>query len=103
MDIRGKATRSPTASAKPAGKKGRPRGQVSGRREAEKALRASRRALLAAERKYRGFFENAVEGVYQSTVEGRYLDANPALARLYGYASPAEMMASANSAWTSAR
>ncbi|HXN35167.1 MAG TPA: ATP-binding protein [Opitutaceae bacterium] len=94
MDIRGKATKSPTASAKPGRKKGKPRGQVSGRREAEKALRASRRALLAAERKYRGFFENAVEGVYQSTVEGRYLDVNPALARLYGYASPAEMMAS---------
>jgi two-component system, cell cycle sensor histidine kinase and response regulator CckA len=60
---------------------------------AEKALRASKRALLAAERKYRGFFENAVEGVYQSTVEGRYLGVNPSLARLYGYSSPAAMMA----------
>jgi two-component system cell cycle sensor histidine kinase/response regulator CckA len=66
---------------------------ASGQRKAEKALRASKRALLAAERKYRGFFENAVEGVYQSTVEGRYLDVNPALARLYGYSSPAAMMA----------
>lgn len=65
---------------------------ASGQRKAEKALRASKRALLAAERKYRGFFENAVEGVYQSTVEGRYLDVNPSLARLYGYASPAAMM-----------
>jgi two-component system cell cycle sensor histidine kinase/response regulator CckA len=64
-----------------------------GRLRAEKALRAARRALLATERKYRGFFENAVEGVYQSTVEGRYLDANPSLARLYGYATPAEMIA----------
>jgi two-component system, cell cycle sensor histidine kinase and response regulator CckA len=66
---------------------------ASGQRKAEKALRASKRALLAAERKYRGFFENAVEGVYQSTVEGRYLDVNPALAKLYGYSSPAAMMA----------
>jgi PAS domain S-box-containing protein len=64
----------------------------SGRLKAEKALRAARRALLANERKYRGFFENAVEGVYQSTVEGRYLDANPSLAKLYGYATPREMM-----------
>jgi PAS domain S-box-containing protein len=91
MDIRGHSTRLP-AAAKPA--KGKARGRVSGRRDAEKELRASRRALLAAERKYRGFFENAVEGVYQSTVGGRYLDVNPSLARLYGYASPAEMMAS---------
>jgi len=66
---------------------------ASARRKAETALRASKRALLAAERKYRGFFENAVEGVYQSTVEGRYLDVNPALAKLYGYSSPAAMMA----------
>jgi PAS domain S-box-containing protein len=94
MDKRGRATRSPAASPKPGKKKRKARGQVSGRREAERALRASRRALLAAERKYRGFFENAVEGVYQSTVGGRYLDVNPSLARLYGYASPAEMMAS---------
>jgi PAS domain S-box-containing protein len=51
------------------------------------------RALRATERKYRGFFENSVEGAYQSTAEGQYLSVNPALARLYGYASPAEMMA----------
>jgi PAS domain S-box-containing protein len=54
--------------------------------------RKAERALRAAERKYRGFFENAVEGAYQSTAEGQYLSVNPALARLYGYASPAEMM-----------
>jgi PAS domain S-box-containing protein len=66
---------------------------ASGQRKAEKALRATKRALLATERKYRGFFENAVEGVYQSTVEGRYLGVNPSLARLYGYPSPAAMMA----------
>jgi PAS domain S-box-containing protein len=64
-----------------------------GIREAEKALRSARNALAATERKYRGFFENAVEGVYQSTVEGRYLDANPSLAKLYGYSTPAQMMA----------
>ena len=93
MDMRGHAAKAPAASAKPGRKKATARGQVSGRLQAVKALRASRRALLAAERKYRGFFENAVEGVYQSTVEGRYLDVNPSLARLYGYASPAEMMA----------
>jgi two-component system cell cycle sensor histidine kinase/response regulator CckA len=51
------------------------------------------RALRATERKYRGFFDHSVEGAYQSTAEGQYLSVNPALARLYGYASVAEMMA----------
>jgi two-component system, cell cycle sensor histidine kinase and response regulator CckA len=51
------------------------------------------RALRATERKYRGFFENSVEGAYQSTAEGQYLSINPALARLYGYTTAAEMMA----------
>jgi two-component system cell cycle sensor histidine kinase/response regulator CckA len=54
--------------------------------------RKAERSLRAAERKYRRFFENSVEGAYQSTAEGQYLSVNPALARLYGYDSPADMM-----------
>jgi diguanylate cyclase (GGDEF)-like protein/PAS domain S-box-containing protein len=50
-------------------------------------------ALRDAERRYRDIFENAALGIYQSTPEGRYLDVNPALARIYGYASPEELMA----------
>ncbi|MGD1907217.1 MAG: EAL domain-containing protein [Leptolyngbyaceae cyanobacterium] len=45
-------------------------------------------SLRQAERKYRGIFENAVEGIFQSTLDGAYLTANPMLARLYGYDSP---------------
>jgi PAS domain S-box-containing protein len=51
-------------------------------------------ALREAERKYRAIFENAVEGIFQSTVEGRFLTANPALARMLGYTSPEEMITS---------
>ena len=40
------------------------------------------------ESQYRSIFENAVEGIYQTTFEGRYLRVNPALARIYGHASP---------------
>ncbi|MBI5396394.1 MAG: PAS domain S-box protein [Verrucomicrobia bacterium] len=43
---------------------------------------------------YRSIFENAVGGVFQSTPEGRYLAANPALAQMLGYGSPAELLAS---------
>ena len=37
---------------------------------------------------YRSLFENAVEGIYRTTPEGRYLNANQALARIYGYDGP---------------
>src|SRR5579864_6889698 len=43
---------------------------------------------VGVESHYRSIFENAVEGIYQTTVDGRYLRVNPALARIYGYASP---------------
>ncbi len=49
-------------------------------------------ALLEAEQKYRGIFEHIVEGIFQTTHDGHYLSANSALARIYGYASPAELM-----------
>jgi len=48
--------------------------------------------LKAAETQYRGMFENAIEGIYQSTPDGRYLVANAALARMYGYETAEELM-----------
>ncbi len=50
-------------------------------------------ALLHAEEQYHGLFDHLVEGIFQTTPEGRYLLANAALARIYGYASPEELMA----------
>ncbi|MEP0891590.1 PAS domain S-box protein [Leptolyngbya sp. NM2-A1] len=50
--------------------------------------------LQRAEAKYRGIFENAVEGIFQSTVEGHYITVNPMLANIYGYNSPEELMES---------
>ncbi len=47
----------------------------------------------SAEAKYRSIFENAMEGIFQTTPEGRYLSANPALARMLGYSSPEELIA----------
>src|SRR6267154_1405439 len=48
--------------------------------------------LKARELTFRGIFENAVEGIYQSTPDGNYLEVNPALARMYGYESPAQLL-----------
>ncbi len=55
------------------------------RKQAEEQLRV-------AEARYRGIFKNAIEGIFQSSLDGRYLTANPALARIYGYNSPEELM-----------
>ena len=60
------------------------------------AIEASERertqiALRQAEQKYRSIFENAVEGIFQTTPEGHFLSVNPALARIYGYATPEEL------------
>jgi PAS domain S-box-containing protein len=49
-------------------------------------------ALRRAEEKYRTIFENAIEGNFQTTPDGRILSANAALARLFGYASPEELI-----------
>ncbi|MDQ1591564.1 MAG: hypothetical protein QOG71_2191 [Pyrinomonadaceae bacterium] len=50
-------------------------------------------ALRAAELKYRSIFEQAVHGIYRSTPDGKFLAANPAIAHMLGYASPAELTA----------
>ena len=54
--------------------------------------RRIQQALLAAERKYRAIFENAVTGMYQSTPTGQYLKANQALATIFGFDSPESLM-----------
>ncbi len=41
---------------------------------------------------YHSMFENAVWGIFQTTSDGHYVTANPALARIYGYDTPAEMI-----------
>lgn len=53
-------------------------------------------ALALAESKYRDIFENAVEGIYRSVPEGRYVDVNPAFARIFGYDSPEELKTAVN-------
>jgi len=48
--------------------------------------------LRRAEKKYRGIFENAIEGIFQTTPEGHIIDANPSFARILGYACVDEML-----------
>ena len=53
-------------------------------------------ALVQAEEKYRRIFENALEGIFQTATDGKLISANPALAQIYGYDSPEELLASVN-------
>jgi len=43
---------------------------------------------------YQSIFENAKEGIFQSSIEGRFLKVNPALARIFGFESPEDMLKS---------
>jgi PAS domain S-box-containing protein len=54
--------------------------------------RETRRGLGQTLERYRGLVDNAVEGIFQTTPEGRYLMANPMLARIYGYDSPDDLI-----------
>ncbi|HTH47416.1 MAG TPA: PAS domain S-box protein, partial [Candidatus Limnocylindria bacterium] len=56
-------------------------------------LKAAQERLEQAEANYRGIVENAVEGIFQTTPDGHYRSANLALARIYGFDSPRELMA----------
>lgn len=47
-----------------------------------------------SEKKYKDIYDNASEGIFQTTSEGLIVGVNPALARILGYASPNEMVAS---------
>jgi PAS domain S-box-containing protein len=59
--------------------------EVRERKRAEEAARC-------AELKFRSIVENSVEGIFQTSVDGRYLSANRALARIYGFESPEQLI-----------
>jgi PAS domain S-box-containing protein len=58
---------------------------ITKRKQAEEELQKS-------EEKYRNIFNDAILGIYQTTPEGRFLSANPALARMHGYDTPEELI-----------
>ncbi|MBI3668844.1 MAG: PAS domain S-box protein [Acidobacteria bacterium] len=49
-------------------------------------------ALLQSETRHRELVENATYGIYRVTVTGRFLEVNPALVQMLGYASKAELL-----------
>ncbi|MFW5836672.1 MAG: sensor histidine kinase [Desulfovibrionaceae bacterium] len=61
------------------------------RREVE-AHENAREARRQAERKFQDLFENALEGIYLSTLDGRFMEANPSMARILGYDDPQDLI-----------
>ena len=57
-------------------------------------LKATVDGLRRSEENYRGIYENALEGMWRVSHDGRVLSANPAMARILGYASSDELIAS---------
>ena len=53
----------------------------------------ARKRVTAGETSYRAFFDHAVEGIFRTTPDGHYLAVNQALAQIYGYATPEDLMA----------
>ena len=48
--------------------------------------------LRKAKERYRNILVNSLEGIFMATVDGRITAVNPAMAKLYGYNSPEEMI-----------
>jgi diguanylate cyclase (GGDEF)-like protein/PAS domain S-box-containing protein len=46
-----------------------------------------------SEHSYQSMFEYAQEGIFQTSIDGHFLSANPALAKIYGYDAPEELLA----------
>jgi len=53
-------------------------------------------ALRRSEHRYQSIFEHALEGIFQTSREGKYIAANPALVKMYGYNSFEELEANIN-------
>jgi PAS domain S-box-containing protein len=57
------------------------------------AQRRAEEARVATDRRFRSLVKNAIFGIYRSTLEGRFVEVNPALVRILGYTSEAELLA----------
>lgn len=49
-------------------------------------------ALVKEKENYYGIFDHLIEGIFRTTPDGHYIMANIALARIYGYDSPADLI-----------
>lgn len=60
----------------------------------QRTLNELNRQLAASEGRYRGIFENVVEGIFRTDPDGRLVEINPALVRMFGFEEAAGFLAS---------
>jgi len=56
--------------------------------------KVTEQALRESEERFRDIFENAGDGVYQCNPQGEFITANPSIAHILGYDSPADLIQS---------
>ncbi len=67
---------------------------VPSRKRSNRKMDRVRRKVYVNGKKHKEIFEYLPHGIFQTTPEGRILTANPALARMLGYDSPDDLIAS---------
>src|SRR5580658_8570526 len=55
-------------------------------------IKRNEQAMRRSEARYRSLVQSSVYGIYRSSLEGRFLDVNPALITMLGYASAEEVL-----------
>ncbi|OPY68362.1 MAG: putative diguanylate cyclase YegE [Syntrophorhabdus sp. PtaU1.Bin050] len=58
----------------------------------EQMVNAQTQQIEKRESKYRSFYENAIEGMFRVDANGRLVSANTALAKMYGYDRPEDLI-----------
>lgn len=58
----------------------------------QRSLSDLNRELAVNEEKYRTTFERVAEGIYRARPDGRLVEVNPAMASIFGFASPEDML-----------
>jgi two-component system, cell cycle sensor histidine kinase and response regulator CckA len=69
----------------PLGDQGETKGVSEAARDIDERRKAE--ALRESEERFRGIFENASDGIFQTRLDGRFVSANPSLARILGVSS----------------
>ncbi|MBI5352445.1 MAG: GAF domain-containing protein [Chloroflexi bacterium] len=59
---------------------------------AQTQIEKQKLALRESNNRYRNIFENAIEGIFQSSIDGFFISVNPAMAKIFGYESPDDML-----------
>ena len=68
----------------------RHRDQIEGERLS--SISEANRELRESEERFRSLFDGMMDGVYRSTHAGKFVDINPAMVKMFGYASREEML-----------